>query len=131
MRTTPKALLAAALIALAGVAGIPSAGLAQSSGSDSQQQAEPKTDWSDQKLQNFVQTAIAVRDVYAEWRPKMEKAESKDERKQMRKQANDAALKKVRASSLTVKEYTEINRAMRKDPEFFKKVKQMMKNARN
>jgi hypothetical protein len=128
MRTTPKAVLAASLIALAGVAGTPADGVAQSSGS--QQQAQPKTDWSDQKLQSFVQTAMSVRDVYAEWRPKMEKAESKEQRKQMRKQANDEALKKVRASSLSVEEYTKINRAMRKDPEFFNKVKGMMQDAR-
>lgn len=127
MQTTIKSLFAAGLIALTGVAAAPADGLAQSS--DNQQQAEPKTDWNDKQLRTFVQTATAVRDVYAEWRPKMEKAESKDKRKQMRKQANEAALKKVRASSLSVKEYTQINRAMRKDPEFFNKVKGMMKDA--
>jgi hypothetical protein len=129
MQTTAKALFAAGLIALTGMVGAPTAGLAQSS-DGSQQQAQPKTDWSDQKLQSFVQTAMAVRDVYAEWRPKMEKAESDKQRKQMRKKANDAALKKVRSSSLTVEEYTQINRAMRKDPEFFNKVRGLMKDAR-
>ena len=130
MRTISKALIAAVVIALAGLTGASSDVRAQSSDGN-QQQAQPRTDWSDQELQTFVQTAMSVRDVYAEWRPKMEKAENKEERKKMRKQANNAALKKVRASSLTVEEYTEINRAMRKDPEFFNKVRGMMKDARN
>lgn len=127
MQTTVKALFAAGLIALAGVAGTPADGLAQSSGN--QQQGEPKTDWSDKQLRTFVQTATAVREVYAEWRPKMEKAESKEQRKKMRKKANNAALEKVRQSKLSVEEYTQINRAMRKDREFFNKVKGMMKDA--
>lgn len=128
MWTTPKALLAAAVIALTGAVGVPQQATAQSSGNESQQ-AQPKTDWSDQKLKSFVQAAMEVRGVYKQWKPKIEQAETKEDRKKMRKQANSAAIEKVKASSLTVKEYTAINRAMRKDPEFFEKVKGMMQKA--
>ena len=125
MRTSAKAILAAAAIATAGVGGLATDAAAQSS---SGQQQQVKTDWSDQKLQGFVQTAMAVRDVYSNWRPKIKNAESDQERKQLRQKANDEAVKVVKDSPLSIDTYTKINRAMRKDPEFYKKVRGMMQN---
>lgn len=128
MRTSAKAILAAAAIATAGLGGLATPAAAQSSSGQQQQQQQVKTDWSDQKLQGFVKTAMAVREVYSDWRPKIKNAENKEEEKKLRKQANDEAVKVVKDSSLTVDTYTKINRAMRKDPEFYKKVRGMMQS---
>ncbi len=125
MRTSAKAILAAAAIATAGVGGLVTPATAQSS---SGQQQQVKTDWSDEQLQGFVKTAMAVRDVYSNWRPKIKNAENDQERKQLRQKANDEAVKVVKDSPLSIDTYTKINRAMRKDPEFYKKVRGMMQS---
>lgn len=125
MLTISRSLVVAVTLALAGTVGLPQNGAAQDSGS---QQASPKTDWSDQKLQGFVTAAMSVQKVYSNWQPKINNAESSEAEKKMRRKANDAAVSAVKDSPVSVEEYTKINRAMQQDRELYKKVRGMMKD---
>jgi len=125
MRMRTKAPVAALAMALGLALAVPGAVVAQ----DAEGQSAPKTNWSDTKLEGFVTAAVAVQDVYENWRPRIDNAENAEEQQKLRQQANDQAVSAVEESPITVKEYTQINRAMQTDPEFYKKVRGMLDEA--
>ena len=122
MRMTTKATLLAGAMALGMAVAAPTGVMAQ----DSQSQAEPRTDWSDQKLQGFVTAALDVQSVYEEWRPRIDEAENAENAQEMRQKANDSAVQAVEESPISVEEYTEINRAMQTNPEFYEEVRTLL-----
>jgi len=125
-RIATRSLAAALGLAFAAAAGQPA--LAQSSDSgEGQSQQNVKTDWSEQKLQQFAAAATDVKEVFDEYRPKIKDAEDADKANQMQKEASDEAAAAVEESGLSVEEYNRINQAIQADKDLYKRVMKIIR----
>jgi len=120
-RVVSRSLAAALSLAFVAAAGQPA--FAQSSDDgQGQSQQDVKTDWSEQKLQQFATAATDVKAVFDEYRPKIKNAENADKMNKMQKQASDEAAQAVKDSGLSVQEYNRINQAIQADKDLRKRV---------
>jgi len=133
-RIATRSLAAALGLAFAAAAGQPA--LAQSSDSgegqssdsgEGQSQQNVKTDWSEQKLQQFAAAATDVKEVFDEYRPKIKDAEDADKANKMQKEASDEAAAAVKESGLSVEEYNRINQAIQADKDLYKRVMKIIR----
>lgn len=91
------------------------------SGQSSQSQAAQYTD---SKLRSFAVAALDVREVIADWGPKMEEAKDKAEAEKLRRQANGelvAAIENV--EGISVGEYQQIIQDVRADKKLYERLR--------
>ena len=133
-RFATRATAFAFTLAFAGATGVVQSASAQDdgqSGDQEMQQQDVKTDWSEQKLQQFATAATDVKEVFDEYRPKIKNAESSDQANAMQKEASDKAAKAVKDSGLSVEEYNQINQAIQADEKLYDRVMSIIRDRQN
>ncbi len=123
--------LAAAAIALAFAATAPVAPTAALAQDEQQGGTQQQPQFSDAKLRSFAVAALEVRDIIENWRPRIEGAESKDERDNLRQQANAELHTAVKQSDgISVAEYQQIVQAARADRRFYERLRGIVEDVR-
>lgn len=95
------------------------------------QENQVKTDWSEEKLENFGEAAVALQDIQAEWKQRIANARTEEKRQTLRQQQADAMDQAIRDAGLTPKEYSQIVRAVRNDQEFYQEVSEYVEDAKS
>lgn len=122
-------LMAAALTlgsapALAADSNSKAAGDANQGGQQQKQEQDPV---SDAKLKQFADAAMEMRSVRAEYGPKLQNAESDEERAKLKKEGQGKMKEAIRSSGMEVAEYKRIGRRLNQDKELQQRLQQMMK----
>lgn len=102
--------------------------IAQTQGSQSGQMpsaTQPTQNFSQKQLQSFADASIEIRDIRQSARQAMQQAGSQNEKTQARKQAQQDMLAAIKDSGLTLKEYNQIGRAARSNPQLAQQIEQM------
>lgn len=86
-----------------------------------------KTDWSEDQLEAYAAAVVEVDEIFSDYRPRIQNAESADEASALREEARSQAIQAVKNEGITVSEYTEINQAARADTELKKKVQDLIR----
>ena len=119
LRVLAAAGLAAAFV-LTTAAAAPVAAGEQPSGEATQVQA---AQYSDSKLRSFAVAALDVREVIADWRPKIEQAEDKAAAEELRRQANGELVAAIEdAEGISVQEYQQIVKDVRSDKKLYERL---------
>lgn len=90
-----------------------------------------KTDWSDDKLEAYAAAIVDVSDIFSDYRPRIEGAESEEKANALRDEARTRAARAVRNEGLTVEEYTQIYQATRADAGLREKVQTLIQQERS
>lgn len=95
------------------------AALAPSSPSMAQQNSmpSPQQDFEQGELQSFAQATIAVQQIGQEFQPRMQEAETVNEREALQEQQMEQMVGAVESTGLSVQEYNQIHAAVQSDPE--------------
>lgn len=118
IRRSLPAFLVAAVVAV----GATGAASAQSA----EETMEPRTDWSQEKLESFAAAAVGVDEVFSRWREDISEAESAEKANEMQQTASKEAAEVVEDEGLTIEEYNEINQAIQADPQLYEQVIQLI-----
>lgn len=81
--------------------------------------------FSHQQLRSFADASAKIRDIQQSAIQKMQQAKDKKARMEISKQARKDMIQAVKDAGLTVKEYNEIARAARSNPQLSKKIRQL------
>ena len=80
--------------------------------------AAAQEQFTDQKVESFVDAAVAVEDLVNEWQPKIQQAQDESQAEEMRQQANLELAQAVEdTAGISVEEYMAIGQEARQDPE--------------
>lgn len=85
---------------------------------------------SEEELRTFASAALEVREIGAEWQPKITEAESEEHAAEIQTQARDEMVEAVEQKGLSVDRYNEITQAVRSNPELAEKVTAYMQESR-
>jgi len=85
---------------------------------------------SDEELQTFASAALEVREIGAEWQPRITEADSEEQAAEIQTQARDEMVEAVEQKGLSVERYNEITQQVRSSPELAEKVTTYMQEAR-
>ena len=77
---------------------------------------------SEEELKTFAVAALKVREIGAEWQPKIAEAASEEQAVEIKTQARDEMVDAVQDEGLTVERYNEITQQVRANPELAQKV---------
>ena len=72
-----------------------------------------KTDWSEDQLEAYAAAVVEVDEIFSDYRPRIQNAETADEAGALREEARSQAIEAVKNEGITVSEYTEIHQAAR------------------
>ncbi len=84
----------------------------------------------DEELRTFASAALEVREIGAEWQPKITEAGSEEQAAEIQTQARDEMVEAVEQKGLSVERYNEITQQVRSNPELAEKVTAYMQEAR-
>lgn len=119
----PSRILAAGAAIVAGTLLVAAPATAQTS-SPSAPTEKPGKQFSDEKLDAFVDAAISLLSVRESWKPKIQAAPNKQEAQRLANAAKQEMAKAVEDSpGITKQEYTEIALAAQSDPELANRLK--------
>jgi hypothetical protein len=82
---------------------------------------------SDAKLEQFADAFMEIRSVRAEYAPKMQNTENKEERAKLMKEGQGAMKEAIRSSGMNVAEYKQIGRQLNQDKQLQQRLRQIMK----
>jgi prophage tail gpP-like protein len=86
-------------------------------------------EYSDAKLQSFVDAVLAVNAVVEQWRPQIQTAPNEADAQQMAQQANEEMRAAVAGTEgITVEEYQAIAQAAQADPQLMARIDQAIKD---
>lgn len=91
------------------------------------QQQQPKTDFSDEKLEKFATVFSQVQDIQEAYSNEVGQMSDKQEAQKLQEKYTGKMMDVIRGEGLTVQEYNEILQDMNKDQELRQKVQSMMK----
>ena len=120
-RRFAAALMAASLVTSAAAA----PALAQSS-----QEGDVKTDWSEQKIEQFVQASMAVGETQEEWSSRIQQAEGQEKKRELQQQAQKAVQEAIEDEGLSTQEYNKIYQAAQQDQELYNELTERIQEAR-
>ena len=120
-RRFAAALMAASLVTSA--AATPA--LAQSS-----QQSDVKTDWSEQKIEQFVQASMAVGEAQEEWGSRIQQAEGQEKKRELQQKANEEVQEAIEDEGLSTQEYNKIYQAAQQDQELMNELTERIQEAK-
>ena len=113
----PAALLTAAVIGLAGVAGAATPAMAEATSSQQEAPHYPPA-----KLKTFAKTAMQVKQINMAARKKFQAASSKDEKKSIQQEAYGNLKKTITSNGMTLKEYNKIASAAQSNKDLRQKI---------
>ena len=87
-----------------------------------QQQQQQKTDFSDEKLDQFAKAYDQVQNIQQTYTDKMKQINNKEKAKELQDKYRQKMIKVIRNQGLTVSEYNQIFKAMSNNPEIKDKV---------
>lgn len=120
----------ASALALAGLLTLGTGSVALAEESDSSGNAAATTDEqariSDPKLEKFTLALADVRRIRTEYGPKLQQADSREKRTQLKKTGQQEMIQAIRDSGLELKEYNRIGNRLGSDQELQQRMKQMM-----
>src|SRR6056297_1494578 len=87
-----------------------------------QQQQQQKTDFSDEKLDQFAKAYDQVQNIQQTYTDKMKQINNKKKAKELQDKYRQKMIKVIRNQDLTVSEYNQIFKAMKNNPEIKDKV---------
>jgi hypothetical protein len=126
------ALAAVAILAVAAT-GVPLAAHAQDSGESSSAQTGAQ-DFSEAKLDAYVDAVVQVSQLVQKWQPKIQTAQQeqdKEKARNLQKQANAELVKAIQdAKGISLKEYKEISLAARQNKELYTQLNAMVEERR-
>lgn len=125
LQTQPRR-LAAALLAVS-LVGTTAAAPAMA---QDNQQSQVKTDWSDQKIEQFVQASLAIGEAQEKWGERIQNAESQQKKRQLQQQANTQVKKAIEEEGLTTAEYNRIYKAAEQDKDLYNELTDRIQDAR-
>ncbi|RDD63852.1 DUF4168 domain-containing protein [Ferruginivarius sediminum] len=133
IRRVTGAVAAAAVLTFTAV-GIPSAAHAQQSEGSTSAQAGAQ-EFSDAKLDAYVDAVVQVSQLVQKWQPKIQTAQQqqdKEKARSLQKEANAELVKAIQdAKGISLKEYKEISLAARQDKELYNQLNTMVQERRN
>ncbi len=91
------------------------------------QQQQPKTDFSKDKIESFVQARDEVKKVQKAYEQEVSQTKDKQKAQELQKKYTSQMISEVKDEGLTVQEYNQINQAMRVDKELREKVQHLSK----
>lgn len=91
------------------------------------QQQQPKTDFSKDKIESFVQARDEVKKVQKAYEQEVSQTKDKQKAQDLQKKYTSQMISEVKDEGLTVQEYNQINQAMRVDKELREKVQNLSK----
>jgi len=94
------------------------------------QQSEVKTNWSDQKIEQFVQASMAVGEAQEEWRSRIQEAEGQEKKRELQQKANEATQEAIEEEGLSTQEYNKIYQAAQQDQELYDELTERIQQAR-
>jgi hypothetical protein len=94
------------------------------------EQNQVKTDWSEQKIEQFVQASIALGEAQDKWGERIRNAESQQKKRQLQQQANMQVKKVIEDQGLSTAEYNRIYKAAEQDQELYKEITARIQEAR-
>ena len=86
------------------------------------QQQQQKTDFSDEKLNQFAKAYDQVQNIQQTYTNKMKQINNKEKAKELQDKYTQKMIKVIRNQDLTVSEYNQIFKAMKNNPEIKDKV---------
>lgn len=120
----------ASALALAGLLTLGTGSVALAGESDSSGNTAATTDEqariSDPKLEQFTLALADVRQIRVEYGPKLQQAESREQRTQLKKAGQQEMIQAIRDSGLELKEYNRIGNRLGSDQKLQQRMKQMM-----
>lgn len=125
-RNTTRGVIAALLSA-----GLVMSAAAPAAAQNTQQQGQVKTDWSEEKIEQFVQASVAISEAQSKWTQRIQQAESQEKKQKLQKQANEAVLQKIKDQGLSTSEYNRIYKAAEQDKEFYNELTDRIEKAKN
>ena len=124
LQTQPRR-LAAALLAVSLVGTTAAPAMAQTN-----QQSQVKTDWSDQKIEQFVQASLAIGEAQDKWAKRIQNAENQQKKRKLQQQANMQVKKVIEDQGLTTAEYNRIYKAAEQDKDLYNELTDRIQDAR-
>lgn len=86
---------------------------------------QQQQDFSSDQLHSFVEASSSINDIRQSASQKMQQAGDKQEREQIRKQAQNSMIKSIKDAGLSLEQYNQIGRAAQSNPELAQKLRQM------
>lgn len=87
---------------------------------------QQSTDFSDEKIESFVQARESVVEISREWEERLNNTESQEELNSLQQQAQQEMVEAVRDEGISVNEYNMIVDATQTDPALRERVNEMM-----
>ena len=82
---------------------------------------------SDEQLQQFTLALAEVRSIRMEYMPRVQEAESREQRNQLKQQGREEMLEAIRDTGLEVDEYNRIGQRIGNDADLKRRVQEMMR----
>lgn len=84
--------------------------------------AQSQSQFTDDQLNAFAETVVAVNPLIASWNQKIQAAESQEQAQQLAQQARGEVISEIEKGGLTLETYNQIAQAAQQDPELRKDI---------